>query len=605
MTAIVPAAAAAATMVDIVRARADRQPDRPAYTYLPEQEGAPAELLDYASLVQRAHAIAAALDRRLAGAPDAPRMAMLLFAPGPDFLAAFWGCLSARVIAIPAQLPRPGRCAATLEAIVRNAGVRLVLASRPQADAIGRTLARSPALAGLDTLFVDDALADGAGRPAPARPAADDIAFLQYTSGSTSRPKGVVVRHRNLVANERMIAQAMSLDHASTSVVWMPHYHDMGLIGGMLQPLYSGAHCVAMAPTTFLKRPLRWLQAIAQWRAVSSGGPDFAYRLCVERIAPEQAAGLDLSSWRVAFNGAEPVRAATIAAFAERFGPAGFRAHASYPCYGMAEATLLAAGGRAGDGARVRRISAAALAAGRAEPPAPGDAGTAAVCCGAPPAGARLAVVDPATRQRLADGLVGELWIAGPHVADGYHRAPEASAAAFGAAIAGPEPDAGPWLRTGDLGFVLDGGVYVTGRLKEMMIVNGRNLYPHDVEDTLREGLAEIRDAAVFALIEPGGRERTVAILELAAAQRRLILQPDAHADAGLQAIAMDARALAARACELPLDHVRLSLPGAIVKTTSGKTRYGELRARMLALPESLRQAPVSIEAGRARREEA
>lgn len=561
MTAIVPAAAAAATMVDIVRARADRQPDRPAYTYLPEQEGAPAELLDYASLVQRAHAIAAALDRRLAGAPDAPRMAMLLFAPGPDFLAAFWGCLSARVIAIPAQLPRPGRCAATLEAIVRNAGVRLVLASRPQADAIGRTLARSPALAGLDTLFVDDALADGAGRPAPARPAADDIAFLQYTSGSTSRPKGVVVRHRNLVANERMIAQAMSLDHASTSVVWMPHYHDMGLIGGMLQPLYSGAHCVAMAPTTFLKRPLRWLRAIAQWRAVSSGGPDFAYRLCVERIAPEQAAGLDLSSWRVAFNGAEPVRAATIAAFAERFGPAGFRAHASYPCYGMAEAT--------------------------------------------PPAGARLAVVDPATRQRRADGLVGELWIAGPHVADGYHRAPEASAAAFGAAIAGPEPDAGPWLRTGDLGFVLDGGVYVTGRLKEMMIVNGRNLYPHDVEDTLREGLAEIRDAAVFALIEPGGRERTVAILELAAAQRRLILQPDAHADAGLQAIAMDARALAARACELPLDHVRLSLPGAIVKTTSGKTRYGELRARMLALPESLRQAPVSIEAGRARREEA
>ncbi|WP_147491368.1 AMP-binding protein, partial [Burkholderia pseudomallei] len=370
MTAIVPAAAAAATMVDIVRARADRQPDRPAYTYLPEQEGAPAELLDYASLVQRAHAIAAALDRRLAGAPDAPRMAMLLFAPGPDFLAAFWGCLSARVIAIPAQLPRPGRCAATLEAIVRNAGVRLVLASRPQADAIGRTLARSPALAGLDTLFVDDALADGAGRPAPARPAADDIAFLQYTSGSTSRPKGVVVRHRNLVANERMIAQAMSLDHASTSVVWMPHYHDMGLIGGMLQPLYSGAHCVAMAPTTFLKRPLRWLRAIAQWRAVSSGGPDFAYRLCVERIAPEQAAGLDLSSWRVAFNGAEPVRAATIAAFAERFGPAGFRAHASYPCYGMAEATLLAAGGRAGDGAHVRWISAAALAAGRAEPPA-------------------------------------------------------------------------------------------------------------------------------------------------------------------------------------------------------------------------------------------
>lgn len=597
------------TMLDIVRAHARQQPDHPAYAYLPELETGVVERLDYAGLMGRADAVAAALDRHFATRPDQPRMALLLFPAGLDFLVAFWGCLAGRVIAIPAAMPRPGRPATTLGALAENAGVGLILTATGQGEAIGRLMAATPALAGLDLLSVDELVALGTGRPVPAAPVGEDIAFLQYTSGSTSRPKGVVVRHRNLRANGLMIAEAMAMDRHLIGVNWMPHYHDMGLIGNLLQPLHVGGTALTMAPTTFLKRPIRWLRAISDARAVLAGGPDFAYRLCVERISAEDAAGLDLSCWKIAFNGAEPVRATTIQGFCDHFAVAGFRPHSMYPCYGMAEVTLLAGGSRAGQGATLRTIAADALAQGRAIPPAPGQPSLTAVCSGWAPTGARLAVVDPATKHRCPDGTVGEIWVAGPHVADGYHNDPAATAAAFGARITGPQADPGPWLRTGDLGYLLDGGIQVTGRLKEMMIVNGRNLYPHDVEDALRAALAEIRDAAVFAMVMPEGagegRERCVAVLELASSHRKLILQPDGETETSLQALARAARTVAAQSCELPLDHVRIALPGAILKTTSGKTRYGELRAQMLLLGDMIGKSPLSVGERRPRQEEA
>jgi len=590
------------TMVDVLRDHADARPDKLAYAFLPEQASDPLQQLDYQGLVQSSARIAAGLDRWFAAHVDAPRMALLLFPAGLDFLQAFWGCLNGRVIAIPAAMPRPGRAGTVLEALIANAGVRLVLTDEASLPTVRRILDSAPALAGLDTLTIDEVAADGEGRTTTIVPREDDIAFLQYTSGSTSTPKGVVVRHRNLLANEKMITAGMRLDRESTMVIWVPHYHDMGLIGGMLQPIHTGAGCYMLAPTTFLKRPIRWLKAISDYGGVIGGGPDFGYRLCIERIGPEQAAELDLSSWRVAFTGAEPVRAATLTSFSERFAVSQFQGAAFHPCYGMAEVTLLS--NCAGPDAMVQAISPAGLAAGRAEAPRAGEIPAYMVCAGGPILEARIAIVDPTTLRRCPDGVVGEIWHAGPHVADGYFNDTERTDVAFGAAIAG-EDGAGSWLRSGDLGYVVDGGLYITGRLKEMMIVNGRNLYPHDIQDALRGRLSEIRDSAVFAVPEGNGAERIVAILELAASHRRLILQSGEENEHALHEIARTARMICAQDCELPLDHVRIALPGAVMKTTSGKTRYGDLRAWFAAQPDDVRAAAMSVETDRFQREDA
>ena len=590
------------TIVDRLRDHAARRPDHLAYEFLPEQESAPAERLSYRDLVLRADIVAAGLDRWFAARPDIPRMALMLFPAGLGFLTAFWGCQSGRVIAIPAALPRAGRSSGILGALVANSGVRLVLTETGYVDAVRRSLDSAPELGHLDVMTVEDAYADGEGRSAPDAPNAEDITFLQYTSGSTSTPKGVVVRHRNLMANEFMIAAAMELDQSTPMITWVPHYHDMGLIGGLIQPIYGGTSCHVLAPTTFLKRPLRWLKAISDSRGVVSGCPDFGYRLCVERITSEQAATLDLSNWRVAFNGAEPVRASTFASFSERFAVAGFRRSSFYPCYGMAEATLLSTGGDRKE-PPIDAISPGGLAADRAEPPREGETPTLVVDNGPPVPGQRIAIVDPSRLTRRPERAIGEIWLAGPNVAEGYYNDPRRTAESFGAVMSGPDAEPGPWLRTGDLGYMVDGHVFVAGRLKEMMIVNGRNLYPHDIEDVLRRALPQIRDVAVFSVPENDGAERIIAILELASNHRRMILQSSVDAQKALDDLTRAARTVCAQECELPLDHVRIALPGAVLKTTSGKTRYGELRSWFRALAEETRAAGMSVETDRFRAE--
>ncbi|MEM7354993.1 MAG: amino acid adenylation domain-containing protein, partial [Acidobacteriota bacterium] len=373
----------------------------------------------------------------------------------------------------------------------------------------------------------------------------------------------VEITHGNLLSNEEMIRQAFGQSSDSVVVGWLPVYHDMGLIGNLLQPIYSGGSCVLMSPMAFLRKPLRWLQAISRCRATTSGGPNFAYDLCVDRIDEAALADLDLSSWQVAFSGAEPVRAGTLERFAERFAPCGFRDEAFFPCYGLAEATLLVSGGELGTGSQVRAFDASALEAHRAIPPVDDvhGAGQELVACGHSWLDQEVLVVDPEScRQCLAD-QVGEIWVSGPAVARGYWRNPEASARDFGARLA-DAPQAGPFLRTGDLGFIADGALFVTGRLKDLIILRGRNLYPQDIERTVVTSHPALgADCAAFS-VDLDGEERLIVVAERA---RR------AKAEAG--EVAEAARRAVAEVHEARIQDFLLLSTGTLPKTSSGKVR--------------------------------
>jgi acyl-CoA synthetase (AMP-forming)/AMP-acid ligase II len=339
----------------------------------------------------------------------------------------------------------------------------------------------------MEWLFIDSPLR-GSDQPDGALPAieADDIALLQYTSGSTSAPKGVIVSHGNLLQNSEMIRNAFGNTRQSTHLSWVPHYHDMGLILNIVQSLYLGASCVLLAPASFLQRPLSWLRAIHDYRAEVAGGPNFAFDLCISRHRPEQMQGVDLSCWKLAYNGAEPVRADTIERFAATFAPYGFDANSVHPAYGMAEATLLISSGERGAGPVTRTVSRDALQRHQAVSPTRNEDVHSIVGCGRPLPGERLAIVDPESRRRLGKCLVGEVWVAGPNVAQGYWRNPEATSLVFRAAIAGD--DAECWLRTGDLGFLDDNDeLFITGRIKDLIIVRGVNHYPQDIENTVQD----------------------------------------------------------------------------------------------------------------------
>jgi acyl-CoA synthetase (AMP-forming)/AMP-acid ligase II len=415
-------------------------------------------------------------------------------------------------------------------------------------------------------------LSDEAASPTPPahdlpRPGREDLALLQYTSGSTALPKGVMVTHASLLENLEMIRLAFGNTQASTHVSWVPLHHDMGLVLNALQAFYLGATCVLMAPVSFLQRPLSWLKAIHNHRAEVAGGPNFAFDLCVSRFRRDAMEGIDLSCWRVAFNGAEPVRADTLASFAATFAPYGFDPHALYPCYGMAEATLLISGGRRSNGAVIGKASRAAVQALRIETPGDDADAVSIVGCGSALAGEAIAIVDPDTRQRLACGVIGEIWVRGPNVARGYWQNPDASQETFAAEILG-EPGAVPgafWLRTGDLGCLdAQGELFVTGRIKDLIIVRGINHYPQDLEYTVQRVDASLRPGfgAAFAVTGPRDQERLVIVQEVGRTHRHRI---------DLDEIAAAIREAIAEEHELSVHEVVLVMPGTIPKTTSGK----------------------------------
>lgn len=551
------------TLVDVLRWRADHQPDRTAFTFLVDGGGYEAHL-SYEQLDARSRSIAASLQALHAEG----ERALLLFPPGLDFICAFFGALYAGVIAVPCQPPRPGGAIRPFQAILSDTGARYVLGTSELSARSIRALEGTIADTHLRWLATDDRarLADPDDW---ARPdiRGETLAFLQHTSGSVSRPRGVQVSHRNLLSNERMIATAFEHDEDSTVVGWLPIYHDMGLIGNVLQPVYVGSRCILMPPASFLQRPMSWLQAISRYRARTSGGPNFAYDLCVDKMVPDQCVELDLSCWTLAFNGSEPVHAQTLDRFCTAFAGHGFRRQAFYPCYGLAEATLLVTGGRRSTPPVSLHVDKELLSSGRATSRPPDDAKAVPVIgCGRDLLDETVTIVDPETSRPCAADQVGEVWVAGSNVCSGYWNNPEQTADVFGARVTDASGTSGPYLRTGDLGFLHEGQLFIVGRRKDVIIIRGRNYWPQDLERTATRCHPSLRAGrgAAFS-IEEGTQERLVLVLELARRRR--------SAPAVEEELFQTIRAAISLEHELQVHTVVLVDAGTIPITSSGKVR--------------------------------
>ena len=540
--------------------RTEEQPEKVLFRWL-ENGAQESGRRTYGELHRRACRLAGELRARV-GKGEA---AVLLFPPGLEFIEAFFGCLYAGVMAVPALPPRPRKEPVALRAIVQDVAPGMVLTTATLLERSAALRERIPHLAEVPWLAIEEAVGPGPEREPDPELRPEDVAFLQYTSGSTSLPKGVVVRHSNLLANEAMIQAGFANGPDSVMVGWLPLYHDMGLIGNVLQPLYLGATCVLMSPLSFLRRPVSWLQAISKYKATVSGGPNFAYDLCVERVREEEASSLDLSSWRVAFNGAEPVRAQTMERFARVFAPQGFRREAFFPCYGLAEATLFVTGADPAAPPEVLEVSAAALEQGKISTDSEDGDRRRLVSSGRLALETEVLICDPESGAPSLPGTVGEILVSGPGVAGGYWQRPDATAEAFGH---DPRGDGGSFLRTGDLGFLADGELFVTGRIKDLLILRGRNHYPQDLElvaETSHPALRSSSSAAFSVTVE--GEERLVLVAEL-----------DRRSEAAAAAAAGAIRQAIAEQNEVQVYEVVLLRAGWLPKTSSGKVQRSACR---------------------------
>jgi acyl-CoA synthetase (AMP-forming)/AMP-acid ligase II/acyl carrier protein len=557
------------SLLDFVHSGAEETPDRVAYRFLADGEIETSQVT-YSQQDCRARAIAAVLtERRAAG-----ERALLLYPRTSDFISAFLGCLYSGVIAVPLYPPRNDRSLPRLTAVAADAQAKLILTTSTSLPRIRAWVSRMPEGGRVEVIATDQIAADQANQWARPDINPESLAFLQYTSGSTSTPKGVMVTHGNLLLNEEMISKAFSQSEASIIVSWLPVYHDMGLIGGVLQPLYLGATCILMSPIAFVQKPLRWLQAITKYRATTSGGPNFAYELCAAYIREEAKEGLDLSSWNVAFNGAEPIREDTLRRFSQAFAVCGFREEAFCPCYGLAEATLFVTGGIAGSRPRTYAVNQQELGRGRAIA-SDERAGKKFVGCGRAWSGQQVAIVDPERRTLCAEGEIGEIWVSGPSVARGYWNRPEQTSECFGVLLtqAAGRADNRLFLRTGDLGFCYQQELFITGRIKDLIVIRGRNYYPQDLELTAQRTCRGLRPGCSAAFfIESSGEERVVLVQEVEPAA------PAADPEGVMERI----RSAISLEYELTLHEVVLIRAGTIPKTSSGKIQRHACKAKYL-----------------------
>ncbi|WP_414561748.1 MULTISPECIES: beta-ketoacyl synthase N-terminal-like domain-containing protein [unclassified Anabaena] len=552
------------TLIALLRYRALNQSEATAYTFLLDGETESVNLT-YQELDQKARAIAAQL-LQTGGIPGS--RALLLYPPGMEFVAAFFGCLYAGFVAVPAYPPRRNQKMSRLQAIVLDAEAAVALTTASELASIQTQLTENPTLAALPWLATDNIDNNLAANWQEPKVNSDTLAFLQYTSGSTGTPKGVMVTHGNLLHNSQLIYQFFGHTPTSQGVIWLPPYHDMGLIGGVIQPLYGGFPVTLMPPVAFLQKPFRWLQAISRYQATTSGGPDFAYDLACRQITPEQLASLDLSSWEVAFTGAEPVRAQTLERFAETFAPCGFRREAFYPCYGMAETTLIVSGGAKSQAPIIRHVQATALEKNQVVDATSKNNVRTIVGCGQSSPDQEVMVVEPELLTRCPDGQVGEIWVSGASVAQGYWHREEQTKQAFQGYLA--DGQTGPFLRTGDLGFLLDGELFITGRLKDLIIIMGRNHYPQDIEITVENSHPALRSSsgAAFA-VEINNAERLVVVQEVERSYLRKL-----NANEVIGAI----RKAVAEEHDLQTYAILLLKTNSLPKTSSGKVRRSACR---------------------------
>lgn len=562
------------TLVDVLRHRAQTQPDQIAYVFLADgvtESGS----LTYAQLDEHARAIAWRL-QSTGLTPGARVLVVYPYTAGLEFVAAFFGCLYAGAIVVTDNPPRHERSGLQLRSRAIAADASMVLTTRSlmerldsqrQGDRDGDDFLGSRQWLATDTV----PLAEANQWQEPSLDG-DTLAYFQYTSGSTGTPKGVMVAHANILYNSEIIRQAFGHTTESQGAIWLPLYHDMGLVGGVIQPLYVGFPVTLMSPVALVQQPIAWLRAVSSYRATTSGGPNFAYDLLC-RTPLEQREGLDLSCWQVAFSGAEPVRAETLARFAQEFAPYGFRGEAFYPCYGMAEATLFISGGSKLTAPTVRWVDGGALEENRVDFVAPEVMGARAiVSCGKPWLDGAIEIVNPETRQRCLPQEVGEIWVSGSGIGRGYWNQPEHTQHTFHATLA----DTGetPFLRTGDLGFVWEDELFITGRLKDLMILWGRNHYPQHLEQTVEKCHPALRVNCCAAFsVEAEGEERLVIACEVERSALRSLAVEDVIC-AIRQAIAEHHMA--------EVWAIALLKTGTISKTTSGKIQRRTCRSRFL-----------------------
>lgn len=578
------------TLVEILRQRAQYQPHRRAYTFLVDGECEEISRT-YSELDLQARAVAA----QLQSLAETGQRALLLFPPGLEFISAFMGCLYSGVIAVPVYPPHPARVERHIPRILgitRNAKPAIVLTTHAILEKTEIFFNGAPELRNMTWLSTDTINEAQAAKWQAPPLNSDTPAFLQYTSGSTTAPRGVMLNHGNLMHNERMIRQGMEQSSDSLVVGWLPLYHDMGLIGNVLQPLFTGYPCILMSPVTFLQRPFRWLQAISRFRATTSGGPNFAYDLCVKKVIPEQRTLLDLSAWELAFVGAEPINHETLERFANYFAPCGFRPEAFYPCYGLAEATLFVSGGAK----QARHIVRSFPHAPNQDSPQSGDdfkrnGKRQLVGCGHTVMDQEIVIADPHTLIESPPGQEGEIWVAGPNVAPGYWNNKDETERVFQAYLANTRTR--PFLRTGDLGILKDGELFVTGRIKDLVIIDGTNHYPQDIEWAVDQSHPALRAGCCAAFsIEADGREQLVIAAEVEPRCRPADDLPNsdqANPAANhnrrpiiVEEVVKAIRQTVSRQFDLAVYDVVLLKAGAVFKTSSGKVMRHACRAAYL-----------------------